>query len=113
MTWIPVTSQRLYTDLSIEMYETVYDGAMIDEDIYEYLSQHKWYKYRDGKRIYARSSIGHMHRVVMKYYHGESILHVHHKDGNGLNNTRDNLKYVTMEQHAAIHKRQRSKTKAL
>jgi hypothetical protein len=68
--------------------------TIVDDDIYDYLNQWSWYAYvKEGKYIYAtRSENGRtvwMHKEILQVSNG--VL-VDHKDGNGLNNQRYNLR---------------------
>ena len=75
-------------------YETIVD----DED-YEILSQYKWHPEINPKseNVYVSGWINNknirMHRFVMKL-HGNEIddFHIDHKDRNGLNNQKENLR---------------------
>lgn len=68
--------------------------CMVDDCDYEYLNQFYWHF--DGK--YARASIGgkkvRMHRLILP----EAKI-IDHKDGNGINNTRANLRECTNKQN--------------
>lgn len=74
--------------------------ALVDDEDYEYLNQFGWKAKRDGKTYYAyrtkqiqgkRHSIA-MHREIMKT---PSDMQVDHKDWDGLNNQKSNLRNCT------------------
>ena len=79
--------------------------AIVDAADYEWLSQRKWSASPGGKTWYARCS-GHkpdgkwttvaMHRLILGV---ESGVRVYHKNGNGLDNRRDNLRIATQQQN--------------
>jgi hypothetical protein len=77
--------------------------AIIDEQDFDRISQHKWYSFDNdgsGSRCYAickiRGKTVYMHRMVMGAQEGEYVDHI---DGNGLNNSRSNLRFVTLSQN--------------
>ncbi len=82
--------------------------VLVDDEDYEYLNQWKWYgrassrncyAVRHGKMINGVRDCIVMHRIIMKTPNG---MHVDHKDHNGLNNQKCNLRNCTMlqnEQH--------------
>lgn len=86
--------------------------AIVDDADYEWLSQWKWCVSKWGNRYYAvrgieRNGDSHtvlMHREILKPPSG---FKTDHKDGNGLNNCRSNLRVATDSQNAA----NRGKTK--
>lgn len=52
----------------------------------------------NGRRI-------HEHRYIMEQHLGRPLLateHVHHKDGDGLNNDPSNLELLTVAEHATV-----------
>lgn len=79
--------------------------AIVDAADYEWLNQWKWSVSPDGRTFYARrtetSPEGKdvpvsMHRLIASAPRG---VEVDHKDGNGLNNTRGNLRLATHSQN--------------
>jgi hypothetical protein len=83
--------------------------AFVDDDDFESINIFKWHaiiqKRSDGSnKVYAVHSqrIGRkkvhirMHRLILQAVHG---LEVDHVDGNGLNNTKGNLRLVTSSQN--------------
>lgn len=56
-----------------------------------------------GSRGYCKISVNGnnmlVHRLIMEAFHGKSDLTVDHIDGNKLNNSLDNLEYVTREEN--------------
>lgn len=87
--------------------------AIVDDEDYEWLSQYKWYgkKSKNGK-LYActpiRSTIVCMHSMILSVPKG---LTGDHKNNNGLDNTRDNLRIATVSQNNANKKPSDSKSK--
>lgn len=74
--------------------------TQVDDSDFDFLSQWKWRACRDKKTIYAGRSIRaggrnrtvHMHRYLLQTSTGEQV---DHRDGNGLNNQRSNLRIAT------------------
>ncbi len=81
--------------------------AVVDDDVYEVLMQHKWCAQKSKNTYYAcrstrqkgKSTTVFMHREVMMFYEGTSHLDVDHRNHDGLNNTRDNLHYATRREN--------------
>jgi hypothetical protein len=76
--------------------------SLVDDADYESLMQQgPWYAARCGNLFYATHSfkegdtmrIKRMHRVILGLT--DSLIHADHKDGNGLNNQRENLRIAT------------------
>jgi len=73
--------------------------AIIDEEDYDYISQWKWYLLKRDRNFYAvrnivingKHSILSMHRGILRLSHGDGKV-VDHKDRNGLNNCKVNLR---------------------
>jgi hypothetical protein len=78
--------------------------ATVDAADYPELSKYGWYAARHGDAIYAIRREGckkaYMHRLIMKPRRDQVV---HHRDGDGLNNRRDNLLVCTRRQHQACH----------
>lgn len=76
--------------------------ALVDPEDFEELSQYKWSAIRSGRKFYAiRREKGRtilMHRQIMKARRGTQV---DHKDGDGLNNHRENLRSCTSQQNHA------------
>ena len=77
--------------------------AIIDEQDFDRINQYKWNSVDNdgmGKRYYAACKIRgmtvYMHRMVMGAQSGEMVDHI---DGNGLNNSRRNLRFVVPSQN--------------
>lgn len=75
--------------------------ALVDAADLHLLAGHKWYPHTSKHLTYAHSTKGGMmHRIIMGLQDGDG-LKVDHRDGNGLNNTRDNLRIGTQSQNRA------------
>lgn len=80
--------------------EQTYVDCFVDDEDYETLSRHSWLAQRGGNTMYAvrctdiarRKVSIRMHRQILKPVAGQWI---DHKDRNGLNNTRENLRFAT------------------
>jgi len=75
--------------------------ALVDEEDYEELNQHRWYfqktKKGDGYAIRSRAGVTlSMHRVIMQFPAGL----VDHRNGNKLDNRRENLRVATYSLNA-------------
>ena len=73
--------------------------ALVDDEDYEYLNQWKWYAHKKGKKWYAESWTGYkikMHTLIMNT---PINFEVDHKDHNGLNNQKYNLRICTHSQN--------------
>lgn len=79
--------------------------AIVDDGNFERLNQHKWYALRSGNTFYAarkkkienKRAVVLMHREVLDSRPGDPI--VDHRDGNGLNNARKNLREAVSGQN--------------
>jgi HNH endonuclease/AP2 domain len=89
-------------------------AAKVSECDYENVGQHNWYAKEDMKSgmVYAAAWIdGHnvsMHRLIFGGEAGE--LDIDHKDNDGLNNTRENLRIATRSQNIANSRKRRGTT---
>jgi hypothetical protein len=74
---------------------------LVSDEDYETVSKHKWYCCKSGRTRYASTvlhggSIMTMHRMILNA--PEGVL-VDHKDRNGLNNQRENLRLCTSSEN--------------
>lgn len=82
--------------------------ALVDDSDFELVNQHKWHALKDGNTFYARSynkSINGisqyiwMHRLILGITNPK--IQVDHKDRDGLNNQRDNIRPSSYRQNRA------------
>jgi hypothetical protein len=93
--------------------------ALVDREDFKELNKYKWFARKDRKTFYAqrncpRDTEGkqhtiwiHMHRAIMQPPKGMVIDHI---DGNGLNNTRKNLRICTNSQNRMNTGKQKNNT---
>jgi len=82
--------------------------TLVDDEDYEYLNHWKWYayKYKKGTTYYAGRNtsrkLGSQKRIPMHNqllgYQDNNIID--HKDGNGLNNQKTNIRFCTFSQNS-------------
>lgn len=84
--------------------------ALVDDDDFDRISRHTWTAQHHGRAVYAVESYGccggagrRMHRMILDAPAG---LHVDHHDGDGLNNTRANLRLATGRQNQGNRRKQ-------
>ena len=74
--------------------------VLVDNEDYEWLNQFKWYKttfrYTFAAVCYIKPNTTWMHRLIMKT---PKYLVTDHKDHNGLNNQKSNLRVCTQSQN--------------
>lgn len=84
----------------------LHDGniVIVDDDMFEYLNQWKWKAFYTNDNCYAVRNTGHnptkavyMHRLIIDAKEGEAV---DHKNGDGLDNRRENLRIATSKQNA-------------
>jgi len=77
--------------------------ALVDDEDYEELSKYKWHCLNNNYTLYVATKQNNtsilMHRLILKIV--DKKLVVDHKDHNGLNNQRNNLRVVTGTQNQA------------
>lgn len=73
--------------------------AIIDNEDYSLVSQFKWYLLNKGRTKYVHNQYGQLlHRVVMKCVKGDGKV-VDHKDHDGLNCQKENLRICTHKEN--------------
>ena len=77
--------------------------AMVDDVDFDYISKWKWYKFKPtrGKTFYAKRTTDDklMHRLILNIT--DSNIFIDHKNHDGLNNIRENLRVATSSQNNA------------
>lgn len=81
--------------------------AIVDAKDFVWLNEKKWGLAKNGKMFYAvrtetingKSKSIYMHRLILNISHRE--IKIDHKDGNGLNNQRNNIRIATTGQNTA------------
>ena len=84
--------------------------ALVDDEDYEALAGRRWFGQpsKNGRTAYAVTKVGHgrkgirsvyMHQLVLGV--GETGMEIDHKNGNGLDNRRANLRWATKVQQRA------------
>lgn len=90
--------------------------ALVDNEDYEFLSQFSWHAMKGGNNLYAIRSIKlpsgrwterAMHRDILDLPEG---MMIDHRDGNGLNNQRCNLRPANHQQNMANRKMHKNNT---
>lgn len=84
--------------------------ALVDADDYAEIAKYRWTWKQSHSLVYAvrkihvngREVLIRMHRLITKAPKG---MHVHHSNGNTLDNRKCNLAILTEEQHKKIHNR--------
>ena len=80
--------------------------ALIDDEDFELVSRHRWHADKDHRNIYAITTVRKtdgrrttimMHRLIMGMMVGIAVDHI---DGNGLNNSKANLRIATTSENA-------------
>ncbi len=75
--------------------------AVVDDEDYPWLSRFKWSARPSGRTCYAQrksnSKMVAMHQLLVEITNGQEI---DHRDGNGLNNRRKNLRAATRRQNS-------------
>lgn len=86
--------------------------AFVDDEDYDNLIGLNWYACQCNKKVYARASLPNDKKVFMHRYLLEcmSDREIDHKDGNGLNNQRVNLRECTRQQNACNRSKSKNTT---
>jgi HNH endonuclease len=74
--------------------------ALVSNEDFDLVSKHRWHvQYQSDRTMYAQTRVKQkamtMHRLIM----GFPASGIDHIDGNGLNNTRENLRLATVAQN--------------
>src|SRR5882672_5229974 len=85
--------------------------AMVDDEDFEAINKHKWHKMINGKHLYVCRAIVtngkvlqvSMHREILGLSKTDKVI-VDHRDGNGLNNQRSNLRACNHSENAKNRK---------
>jgi hypothetical protein len=89
--------------------------VLIDDEDFVYISRFHWYSYKHGYTYYALrkkrpgkgSSNVQMHREIMK---NPECFEIDHKDGNGLNNQKSNLRICNRSENLQNSRKRKDNT---
>lgn len=88
--------------------------CLVDDDDYDRLSKYRWYGFHHRNTSYAKRMLSKsskkmvmMHRDIMNIT--ESSVFIDHKDGNGLNNQKSNLRICTARQNVQNQSKQKTR----
>jgi hypothetical protein len=85
--------------------------ALVDDEDFELLNQYKWCAAKNKNTYYAESKINNinvkMHRLIMKTEKGNVV---DHKDHNGLNNQKCNVRNCTNAQNSKNRTKSKSQS---
>lgn len=86
--------------------------AKISDEDYEEIIKHRWQAVKVGYNVYAITKIDYkkvyMHRFILSI--SDRKIDTDHKDKNGLNNQRDNLRASTRSQNAVNKRKSKNVT---
>ena len=90
--------------------------AYVSDEDFDLVGQFDWKCIFSGKCFYAvrEDRWMFMHRLIMHdFLRGKVSMVVHHLNGNGVDNRRDNLELMTRYKHTRMHRAVRKKKKRL
>lgn len=86
--------------------------ALVDDEDFKNLNQFKWYAHKGAHTFYAarreRYKLILMHRILLQI--DDRGIDVDHKDRDGLNNQRNNIRLATRIQNSANSRKQKNCT---
>jgi hypothetical protein len=86
--------------------------AKVDGKDFEQVNQYNWYLAKQAHRLYAAAWIEgkgvSMHRLILGHEAGQ--LDIDHRNGDGLDNRRENLRVATRSQNTANSRKQKGTT---
>jgi len=93
--------------------------ALVDDADFVELSKHKWHAHKNQSVFYAASSspnkrhgnkIVKMHRHILGLKYGDGVQ-IDHRDGNGLNNQKSNLRICTYKENQMNRRKARGSSR--
>lgn len=76
--------------------------AVVDDSDFDQVNQFKWYAVKDKRRWYAKRTVKEGSKnLFLHQFLFRGLKGIDHRDGNGLNNRRDNLRPATKSQNQA------------
>ncbi len=101
--------------MKIELTQGKY--ALIDDEDFDYFNNWKWYASKSKRTFYAKRNVYtnkkgttiKMHREILGLTK-EDKIQVDHKDGNGLNNQKSNLRIVTQNENQHNSRKRKDNT---
>lgn len=78
--------------------------AYINDEDFDKINKYKWNAHFNGHNNYARARINNKMVYMHHFILGNPIDYIDHKDGNGLNNMKSNLRFCTNQMNQANRK---------
>lgn len=89
--------------------------VLVDDEDYDFLNQWKWHALKSRDTFYAARGVYSKHGIIQIRMHrlllnAPADMEVDHRDGNGLNNTRRNIRLCTAQANRCNERKRANKT---
>jgi hypothetical protein len=84
--------------------------ALVDDEDYERAAKHHWRLQRNGRNLYVNARINRKTITLHRFLLSTSSAHIDHRNGNGLDCRKENLRPATVAQNLANSRKKLSPT---